>query len=514
MINNLTDIEKRFKVYIYECRWALVVFVALLIFTYGSSMFNFSMNVDEERSWMLYSTYKEFAGLAIRDGRFGLVALAWLTMTTSAFPYWPDILMVVFLLVFCVLVGYVMWRKGIKSSYLLLIAFALFLTYPSHSYMMAFSYMMPSIVLCYSLNLFAALFINEWINEKRFSMIKLFFSVAFLTFSMSTYQSMTLCFVLTVILINLDVIEKRSKFTDILFMAVKCVLVILLAYLVYRGVNGILEKYYATRSLVDSRLGWGKDTIPATVKKTLSYMYEVLIGKAIYGGAAAGISLVLAMLCGIYRAIKIKRLDWFFLMPLTMVVISFAQNIALGAGLPVRTMQSIPLLILCLWAYMAIALHNLPTPHTHINTKRIALMVCVTLLLVQIQAVNRLTYTSIYRYEREMELITKIALRIEKITQSRIWDKPIVFLGQYPIPTNNKQIIEAETISGSAFCWDSESFQVRKHLYFSFLGYPYPLPDGELIDDAHERGIDMPLWPNERSVREFDEYIIVRLGIE
>lgn len=474
----------------------------------GAAVWNYTLNIDEERSWMLYSGYREFAGLAIRDGRFGLVLLAWLTKTTASFPYWNDLLAVAFLLLFAVGLCYAFRQEG-RAEMLVLCGAVLFLTFPSHHYMLAFSYMMPSIALCCTFVLAAAALVDGWLSgEAAFCPWRFLAAALLVTLSMATYQSLAVVFLLLVALLQLRRIEAGMPFRKLLLLVLKCAAVLASSYLAYWLANQALARVYFTRSLTESRLRWAELPVGKVLRQVWVYITEVLSGKRIEGGVGLGVSFWVAVACGLYRAIRKRKLDVFFFLPPVLVLVTFAMNIALGNDQPVRALQAVPVLLFGLWLYMALCLKEFTFP----GMRHIALALCLVLTVLQVQADNRLAYSAVYRHEREREVIHRIAERIDDMEQSRTWEKPVVFLGDYPIEPNGRQLLQAETISGTVLDWDGEAHQRRKQLYFTYLGHPYPLPTAKMLRQARKQAADMPSWPATDSVRETEGFFIVKFG--
>lgn len=176
-----------------------------------------------------------------------------------------------------------------------------------------------------------------------------------------------------------------------------------------------------------------------------------------------------------------------------------------------------------------------------------AMAVCLGILVFNQSAdMNKWFYIDYLKYESAKETMNSIALELEKNYDT---SKPLIFIGNYQVPMNlieeayvplgarkayrMKQIADlvdehllekfyrgnyiwvAQTPSLSVINWGASAFDGDEELirFMEMHGHHFlPVTDYEVIRQAAEENMDMPAWPEEGSVRETENYLIVSFG--
>jgi hypothetical protein len=240
----------------------------------------------------------------------------------------------------------------------------------------------------------------------------------------------------------------------------------------------------------------------------LGNIKNILLGSSlVYGGKAIFIVTCLFILYSvvlfIYNKGIIKRL-LILILTISLLLSPFALSIVLGT----RSIVGRTYIALSLAGAIELFLINNMPVSNKITKKVVAVITCFVLLL-NAMFMNRLFYDSyiVYQYDRTVgnQIMHDIAVKGYNFK-----DKPVVFIGMHDI---DRKTVSAQSGStgGSFFSWDDGN----NHRIINFLkseGYGVFMASKKQIRDGYETSKSMPHWPNKDSIKETDEYIIVKLS--
>lgn len=254
------------------------------------------------------------------------------------------------------------------------------------------------------------------------------------------------------------------------------------------------------------------------------------LGVAVYLLAAA---VFFALSC--VSAAKQKR-GLLFLHGLLILVIPWSLSILQGTVIPYRSMQSLPIFVgavaMCLvflawkkgkWLY------------------RIALFGGVVLVYNQAFELNKTFYVDYLKYEEDVTTCRQLAYDLKK---EATLEKPVVFIGtieeygtvetyayldedslryewisrirdKMGSDSENSYSTVQNLVWYNVFDWGLEAFEGRGTeliAFFKWHGYHLLGAQEWMYEDAESYARTMPVWPRPGSIRETQEYVIVKLG--
>lgn len=183
---------------------------------------------------------------------------------------------------------------------------------------------------------------------------------------------------------------------------------------------------------------------------------------------------------------------------------------------------TLPLANGVLWLF---GIHVL-TEELKVSWKRFARVLLTTvggiMIFININPMMRLLYTRDVIGKADEMTAAMIVSELGKITSAN-QEKPVIFIGHRNAMINNSCYEYAYGCGTytvfSAFAMD---YAFEPYYYFSsnrILGFfrtmgfqTFQKPRKEMMPSAYVDSEDMPIWPLEGSIREFDDYIIVKLG--
>ncbi|GHS91320.1 hypothetical protein AGMMS49957_18090 [Synergistales bacterium] len=237
----------------------------------------------------------------------------------------------------------------------------------------------------------------------------------------------------------------------------------------------------------------------------LRFIKSVIAGDAIYGGNVILPVITAAFLCAIFSALRDKKITPKQLIPIGMLCSAFSVNIAIGGYLPIRSMVSLPLLIAGLCGFISMVLASIK----HSKWLDVCLAaICGCVILFQMQAVAKLSFSHYNASYRESVLAAKIADRIERKTDKELNDLTVVMLGQWHPSVDNEVILQSPTyndlLASSFFSLAGNSLQGWKYHFMKYLGYSYNHPSEFQISKGEIEAYAMPVWPHKDSVKSLE----------
>ena len=152
--------------------------------------------------------------------------------------------------------------------------------------------------------------------------------------------------------------------------------------------------------------------------------------------------------------------------------------------------------------------------------KVLVFILSIYIFLIQARDTNYNYQNNYIRYELDKFITLNIIKEIQKVTES--YDKPIYFSGRLNgyehLKTEKKDYKNVNFTNGTigwTFYISYYQMSIQIPGFFEFLGFPINLLEFNneiLLEQAEYNAISMPAYPKDGFVRDFDDYIIVKLS--
>lgn len=510
------------------------------ILGYGYLWMHPAINVDDT-SMVRYF----YDGLAPQVGRWTLFLINKIFKIAQFNPFITDFLGVVCMAagatVFCILVKKLAGDKLHPASYPLFTC--LMISYPLICEVYTY-YLHNGIGLAYFLTMSALYMTVTGKGWKPAVAAGLLLSAA-----ISCYESFAAVYLLGVFLmlmVRLGLTGQRYTFgkyvASVLRQVVPIVIGMILRTVICRVLLLILGLEPVMRS-VGGSIGWifsgEAGTVLATMVKTFAryYVLNAVANPAILIFLAATVLLVVyTVRYTVKTGRKLLLLNGLAIL-ITPWLISFME----GSVAIYRSMQVLPVLT----AFFLMLLFNELLLARHICWRVIGVFLAAVILYNQIFEMNHWFYVDYLCYEEDVRRCESIALDIEK---EATLEKPVVFLGKLKEPGT---VTEYAYVSQDSWAYRALSYVDRKFggaeesgeakqysivqnmvwypmfdwavdafeepgteliAFFGMNGYPLLEPDPEMKEEALAFASEMAVWPKDGSIRETDEYVVVKLG--
>lgn len=173
-----------------------------------------------------------------------------------------------------------------------------------------------------------------------------------------------------------------------------------------------------------------------------------------------------------------------------------------------------------IYLFFSILLKN---AHLKAYASYLMIMLCALCVIKQSYSMTQVFMIKYQKYQKDVCRMERIIYDVEALVGSPI-DRPVLFLGLFPV---NKEVMQNEMAGRSIFNHDrifspdSEIISGRIYDFFAEHGYPLNRPkelsyEGsefqEFQDLARVRVSSLSNYPQEGYIKEYPEYILVRLG--
>ena len=254
-------------------------------------------------------------------------------------------------------------------------------------------------------------------------------------------------------------------------------------------------------SYLQSQMYWGKESFIKTIARTI---YANIVTTVPFLGIEFDITIIsIFMITSIYllKKYKIKDNKMFYIVYLFLFITPFITGIIKGDTELFRAKFSLAFLISFILFYLMSVVETE-------KLKNIIKYLVIYIILIQTVTSVVLFVNDYIRYREDVNLGQSINEIIQKMDTS----KPVVFVGQYKL---KNVLVKSETLGCSFFEWDSNTeygINLRANGFLKTIGILYEIPSLEQIEKAKVEAEKMEVWPNEKSIEEKEEYIIVNFG--
>ncbi len=451
----------------------------------------------------------------------------------------------------------------------------LFVTFPLHAEAFVYSGCTLAIGLGLLLSAIALWIALQWAEENRFNMKKVLVASLLLVIPASWYESVLFVYYGAVFaLLALKLISQKERgeitFKKLivygLYFAVPLIIAIAAEY-IFQTVflelwNADIHSYALNSSNLDSAFSLkGLISLAGTCYKRwfvpiFYYLPITVFAVAVIVGGVAFFVL----------ACKKREIIYLFVF-IGLLSCTAINTILLMQGAPYRTSQAVSFFV----AFMAFFVLALPLKMNSRFSGAFKKTVSVFLAILCINQITEINYwfnIEELRYQNEKLTLEQIAYKINSEFDIQ---KPVVFVGEYSVGgdvekgtklqrdsfgykaiTETKELvlsvcIKLETIPGagkkaaeavrkflekdegnteyfipqsigkSYISWSVSAFkEVNTELlkFFSYLGYDYIQGTKEMYEDALIKAENKPAWPQNGSISDEGEYILVNFGVE
>lgn len=460
------------------------------------------ISIDEE-TWIQIE--KPFA-MWLVQGRWGIDIFNFLSMDQGRYaPVIWDILAIVSWNGAGILFSYTLFGKKARKlplfffqAYFCSLPFVLgeMFSFSMFSFQIALGMLSVAAAFLYSVRAVESGKRSEWIA-----------GLLFLIYAFSVYQAY-ICVYITAVAIYCFMAwlgKEENLVRRICSWAVLC----LLGIAVYYGVHMILMKVVGTSSyLSDNYVGWFEE---GGILKALFMAFAniarvslaiPIAGETVYGGEVIRTVTIAFLVFTIWHFVKekgIARKAGVLFFSFACVAAPFALFLALG------TYKTHGRVLLGLSLAGAAQIYLILCSLKRDSLRKLGVAAAVYLLFLNAKNMNMLFYSANVAYEHDRTVANQVMYDIKK-QGIDYHQKPIVFLGMAEMDEVGLPV--SDTVGSSIFAWDDGNI-ARMCNFMKTEGYRVMAPGPEEIHAALKLKGDMKTWPQEGSIVEEEDFIVV-----
>ena len=521
MLEFIKSSFKRKKFY-----WLLVIGVFILCF--GFLLTNQSIGIDDENFKFYFDNY----GI-VASGRYGYILLMKILNSYEYLPVWRDVIALIVLLIGVVITsGLFKYLSNDKISEIAITVFScIVVSYPLLAKMFAYISINIEVALILLLAGFALFCTFRWFVDKKIRYP--IFSIMFLTFGISMIENCLNYYVTGAIIGLLLIYIYGNEEFEFAKGNEKCKIINLIKSLTFFAVisgvsivaNSILSRLSAFYLKIpmgrysNKFLVWDLSNISSQISAFFHNLWNVFKGyyTSTFYFKIYILAIFIFFIIGVLYTIKRKSV-----IPILLVVACIASTFAFylitgNVNMVTRTFV----------VYSVFAGSSFAMLYEMVNVKYLKILVLLSVVVIvfyQTKEVNKAFNEDYKRFIKDSNMAADINREIEKQYEG-IPSLPVVFLGS-PLPYSEIDNRMDEVFLRSMFSDNEDGNSLHIHAFFDMLGYHYrnPLDKEFTYDDvgklsespvvraAKKDADDMPIWPQEGSVKVTDTAIIVKLG--
>jgi hypothetical protein len=504
----MNDFTTKINNYLNNNRTIIIYSLLFAVIAYGYELFNFSLSIDEE-GYLFKSAINEMHW--IRLGRWGTYLINLILFPHSLLPFLPTLISV-----FCIALASVLFVNSEKGDLQSKIVFSLiFISYPLHSYYIAFSTLSASLGIGIVLSVLAFLLAKESLINSGKRFILALSSILALTVSLSTYQGVFPVFLILIVThLFLKIFnEPEPKFKDIFWLVTRFMIIFISAYLLYFIIDHLfkfllLDSSYKTNpQYFDHYKGWGNQPVLNVILDLIYHTKAYLWGDIFYGmNSIRSIFILIPILVYfIFRKIKnVKGRIFLILLLGALVFTPFLVMFLIGSKLPPRSLEALPFLMAIIWWLVS---QNVKT-----KLRTTILIFGIMVFVNNTYHTTRLFHTANVTWQADRVMAGRIIERVYQLDLPKETKKiPIAFVGSFKYEENELFIKTRDVFGASYFEWNRGQGCV-KNLYRSMGINEIKLVPANIIQNYSETIDQMPAWPHKNSIILKDDIVIVKLN--
>ena len=494
-----------------------IIFVAFLCF--GFTITNYSIGVDDPGA----NQYFDFTALTnmIQQGRLTHVLLYMLTGVGYFVPYFNDFLGAALFslssLLYCSLFQMISDKK--INTFCLITFSTVYISYSiivsKYVYNLDVIPTMLSYCACAISIAYSYLFVK---NNKKSNLI---FAILFLMLSIGSYETFIFLYsssVLTIFLYKMIIDNQNIKFKQLFKEGLKYLTILCVSVIIYYLLVFIIQNITGNYK-VFNRLAFVNGT-SSIFSKFIDNIFLIPASFIAIKYIPLQEYLIFTIIGGIISIIcTVKNKSFSPLITYILLHISNTFIFYFFGGIPVRATQTFSLFI----SFTAMILANYMSKKD--LTKKIAIVLVVLIVFIQSADMNMNFYNDYRRSQKEKFVIDTVATDIYRKDAT----KSVVFISSYDIENPLFMCKEDENIpvrSLPSIVWALASFNgfyknanidmpVGSPFMFElFKMYGYDSlvkPNEEQVEKANELSKDMPVYPKDGYIKEYDDFIIVKM---
>lgn len=509
----LKDEWKKAKKYFYDTRWYHLCCFILFVFVYGAWMFNKNPRIDTEI--FINNPYSTYNWLDI--GRYGLILTGYIFGLRWYNPFVSTGIGFVLLFFSGMIFGYLFWRAGQGKHWIYAAFGVLFLISPIMVEQFYFDLQLFQIAWAYCICAagVALSYLGIWIHSAFWKILTIFCMV----WAFSSYQVFVIIYIAAVITFFVlfykrfsmkEESKNKVPYGKIVGWQIGLFLISMIA-------NSVISKMFFSHSeYLDSQIQWSEQGIVQCLKNIKRHIIDGFVGTGIFYTCFFGIFCIVLLLYLIVRLFQINRRkkEFFWLYCLAIIGLQlcpFLLTIYVGAVPVARSQLSYPFVLAC-DILLVINLLN----YSHYKKIKIipSLILMILFLWTQINPTIRLIYTDEIRAMEDIHVARSIEQKVYETSSEK---KPLVLVGTYNNILNSA-CLRGEMIGVSFLSFGAE---VAPHYYYNSASFCNQIRtqgselqhgDEAQVLEARKVALNMPNWPQEGSVVDAGDYIVVKLS--
>lgn len=506
--NPVKSLISELSYYISKFKCVVVWTFVIVIFSYGILCAYYTIYIDEERQIMEGCATQSW----VAQGRFGNYLferyfLAGKIYTSFLGDALAAVLLGVSVLLQCFNL-YIAARKSIhKISQMIFCGIVASVPFVCGAYMVVGIYNIEiSLALCLA-NLSVFFIFQEQAAEKA----RYCYSVILLTVCICIYQAFVPFFVTNIAVCCYLWVEFAGKadVRKVWMLIAKSITICMAALLVYFVLNKLFiwRLGGASGYLTESFIGWGKGTSPVIIIKILiDRIRDIVTGSSslLLGGIVYRVTFIVLLFCVMERFYK-RQEHWLLSVFLAFCscLAPFCMNFVLGSTLFAgRTLLGLPLLLGMTWIVAVEKISDRGYIKTAVS------LTAFYLIFLQVQYINQYFLSDFKRYEQDQIVTAQIIDDIREACGGYT-QMPVVPVGIYAHEDHG--LTMHYELAGSYYTVDGGSISRMIH-FMQAQGYNVVMPTTDQIADSYQHVDDMPIWPVKGSVKNVNDYVIVKLS--
>ena len=497
------QLYKDLKEYVFENKYSVYSCVFLLFVSYFYFINNWSISIDSE---VAIFTNGDNSLAWIKEGRILTGLFDYFFKFGSIIPFWNDFFSIFILFISSIFWGITLTKINndkvsifiFKIIYLISPIYCFYLRFTTYNISISIGLLFISIVF------YCLISLESKTLRTKFSNMR---AVFFLTCAFSIYQVFVFYYIsgLIIILLYLSIsaIDKKAELLKIKKYVIHGVLIFIFSLMIYRLLMFITFLFIQKSSYTDGFFNWQLDTAINTVYSITQYFKEVYLT---YQFNFLVYVTIILMCIWIVSSLILRVNKILILVGVIILFCSgFTLPFALGTSMPLRTMQTIPLVLAGIWLIICACMRN-----NKIRYIILLLALCATLM--NARYINKIFYGDNMRLNNDINFANQIYLSLVSKVGNAITYKPLVIIGQHAQLTRPFIITsQYDTIGKSFFQWDNGN-NGRMNLFMKWVGDDVIAPSTEQITKAKSMSYNMPKYPSSGSIVESSQFIILKLS--
>ena len=492
--------------------WICSIITAALC--YGFTLTNYTYFVDD---LMFETLFKDHLGLAA--GRWGYVVLMKVFNTLYFLPYWRVFIGVSFILtgatIFCGL--YRKYSNGRFDSKAATIFTCVAISFPWIAELFFVTTATIGIGFLITLTAISLFFTCRWIIEKKHflnaipSVLVLGYAIAFYEPAVVLYLSGCFTLLLTHFLFSTD----KTDFRRFMLMSVQIVLFALVGIGVWRAGVTVLQNALAVLPIEYISHFTHHNTSGVTAFfETLAHVIYWLVKHRVLPPIDGSVvdmivwfSTVLLVLTSTVLAIVLRKSS-ICLAGVAAVFSSYGMYFVLGTASVLNRIAItffLPVAFTAALIYIMVSSVKLK----RIKLKYLVVFAVIWVVFIQSREMNQVYLLDYQRYQRDVMVMHTIVhdLGYEQ-------EKPVIFVGYLPDPLPKRELAGISLFNINRMSPTLEVNTYGIEAFFRVHSFSLHVsPDIDVdFNELRFQIADMPSWPRDGYIREYDDYTIVRLG--